>query len=199
MNHLAGSQAGSQARGFEFPSPEPEGEEGYGPPPLEDAAFPHPFNDIGRVSPADSAGRSSNTLRFQSNVHKYFPRLKKAMAVIQQGYDGQGSKLIALNLKELQQQRKDLDGACNDEECQWEFSEEIREEIKETLEHLPHLERAAAAAQDQIEATERFQQVKLQQRPCTKFHEFQGYLDVMTSARKSSVTVRAEKPAHNRL
>lgn len=118
MNHLAGSQAGSQARGFEFPSPEPEGEEGYGPPPLEDAAFPHPFNDIGRVSPADSAGRSSKTLRFQLNVHKYFHRLKKAMAVIQQGYDGQGSKLIALNLKELQQQRKDLDGACNDEECQ---------------------------------------------------------------------------------
>ena len=97
------------------------------------------------------------------------------MAVIRQGYDGQGSKLIDLNLEELQQQRKDLDGACNDAECKGEFPEEIREEIEETLELLPHLERAAAAAQDQLEATERLQRVELQQRPRTKFHDFQAY------------------------
>ena len=123
LNERAASHAGAS----KVPSPEPEiGETGFGPPTPDGAAFQY-LHNTGRAWPAGSLGNLSNSSRFQSNVHKYFYRLKKAMYVVQESNEGKGGKLLALNLKELQNTRKELDSACNDADRQKEFPEEIEQ------------------------------------------------------------------------
>ena len=149
LREMLNDRADSQTEAFQPLSPEPEaGEAGFGAPPPGGTAFQYPYNNMGRTSPADGVGNLSNSSRFQSNVHKYFYRLKKAILVVQEGDEGKGSKLLALNLKELQGCRKELDSACNEADKQGEYPEEIRGKLEAGVNLLPQLERDIAAAQD---------------------------------------------------
>ena len=74
------------------------------------------------------------------------------MAVVQESEEGKGGKLLALNLRELQNARKELDTAANEADRLGDFPEEIRAEVEEAVDLLPQLERQVADAQDRLEA-----------------------------------------------
>ena len=154
------------------------GDAGFGPPRPDEVHFPFP-QETGRISPAMSiaisVGNMSGSSRFPSNVHKYYFRLKQAVMVVQEDNAEKGAKLLALNLKELQSARKDLDSACDQAESQGDFPEEIRGELEAAVELLPQMEREVAASQDRLECAEKLQRVKLAQRPRTKFSDFHGF------------------------
>ena len=67
--------------------------------------------------------------------------------VVQEDDAEKGAKLLALNLKELQSARKDLDSACDQAESQGDFPEEIRGELEAAVELLPQLERQVTESQ----------------------------------------------------
>ena len=112
--------------------------------------------------------------RYATNIHKYYFRLKEAMRVVKEDDTGIGGKLLALNLKELQTTRKELDTAWDKAKSQGDFPEELREELEAAVETLPRLERQVATAQDSLEEEEKLQRVGLAQRPKSKFSDFHG-------------------------
>ena len=71
--------------------------------------------------------------------------------MLEAGFDGQGSKIIGLNLAELKLQRKELDQAATNAHRRGDFPEEIQDEVDSILEATPALERKTAMAQDALE------------------------------------------------
>ena len=111
--------------------------------------FPQEPGEPGRASPAMSIANSvmsGSSSRFQSSVHKQWHRLKEAMFQAQQDNTGIGGKLLALNLKELQTARKELETAWDKAEGQGDFPEELSQELEAAVDTSPHLERQVAAA-----------------------------------------------------
>ena len=94
--------------------------------------------------------------------------------MLEAGFDGQGSKIIGLNLAELKLQRKELDQAATEAHRRDDFPEEIQEEVDSILEATPALERKTAMAQDYLEAQERLERAYLSQRPKVRFNQFKG-------------------------
>ena len=92
----------------------------------------------------------------------------------QQDNTGIGGKLLALNLKELQTARKELETAWDKAEGHVDFPKELRQELEAAVDTLPRLERQVAAAQDSLEEEEKLQRIRLAQRPKCKFSNFHG-------------------------
>ena len=126
---------------------------GYGPPlpPDPRAGFQEEYQNFERVSPTPSNHSQASTSRFSTNVHKSLHRLKCATAVLEAGFDGQGSRIIGLNLAELKLQRKELNQAATEAHRRGNFPEEIQEEVDSILEATPALERKTAMAQDSLD------------------------------------------------
>ena len=121
---------------------------GYGPllPPEPQAGFQEEYQGFERVSPTPSNHSQASTSRFLTSVHKSLHRLKCATAVLEAGFDGQGSRIIGLNIAELKLQRKELDKAAADAQRRGNFTEEIQDEVDSILEATPALERKTAMA-----------------------------------------------------
>ena len=123
-------------------------DEGFGPPPppghVPEATsmeniFPLPVSP-GRVSPALSVTHSvvsRGGSRYPSNLHKYFHRLKIALAAAktvndQSGVTIGGKQLVHI-MKELGAARKELEAAWDRAETQGDLPEELREPVEAAI------------------------------------------------------------------